>query len=877
MNSELRTSVLVVTSAAAFIAGLDNLVVTFALPAMQRQFHLDVTELSWTVNAYTLTFAMFMLAAAAMGDRIGRRLAFQIGVAIFTVASIAVALAPGIEFLTAARALQGLGAAILVPLSLTLLVQDTSHEKRPVAIAIWSSAQGLATAIGPLVGGAIVQFVGWQWAFWINVPIGIALAVFAGRVLRDAKQNTGRFDWIGLVTLSAAVLALVLALTLGGGNRGALPAMALGAAGAGLLFWFFGHERRTKTPVVNPRLWRSMGFTLTNVTALLVTAGMFGVVFLLTQYLQKVMGFAALQAGLLTLPWTLLPVIAAPLAGKLVARLGTNAILTVGSALQAISLAWFAWVIRPDVPYLQLLPGLIFAGLGMGAFFAVLATQALSYVRTADEGIASGINNFVRELGVLVGVAALTAVFVASGSQGNAANFTVGLRASLWAGVVLLGLAVIASAVTPRKSPTQDTVSPSANQRVRVLWITSGWLPEVGGPSIGNFDRAIRLSERKDMELVILAPAHPEAATDPSSIDVRRYASKTWAPYPAFRVPTFAARTWLESQIATISPDVIVNTDVERMHLFSTWRLPGRTWALRNAITYIGYYHTDFYGFSASYPLWKHLRHFTLRPLIARLYRSLDITIAASDTSAEQLVGFGLRPEEIARLPFDGVDTSVFTPERRPLPSLAGATSDEKTTHRTVLSLGRIAPEKRIDLTVRAVANLIRDERRRDLRLVVVGEGPGETLDGLKRLAADLIPEDQVSFRPFVHGDEKAVLLASADVFALPSPHETFSITTAEAMASGTPVVCANSGAPRTYVTDGVNGFLCEPDSTDSLALGLERALSCDRELIGFNARNTISESFSMDSIAQGFGDFLINLVRSRAVTPDLHQKGTEQ
>lgn len=452
MKPGLSTGVMALTAGAAFIAGLDNLVVTLALPAIQRDFGLGVAGLSWTVNAYTLTFAVVMLAAAAVGERIGRRTAFQVGVGVFTAASVAVALAPGIEVLVMARAVQGIGAAILVPLSLTLLVQETVEERRPVAIAIWSAAQGLATAIGPLIGGAIVEFVGWQWAFWINVPIGLVLLLTAPRLVRDHTTGTGAFDLAGLVGLTTGVLTLVIALTAGGSP------LAIGAGAWGLvsLAWFLRHIRRSRNPVIDPRVLRSKGFGLTNLTALLVTAGMFGVVFLLTQYLQKVLGYGPLQAGLLTLPWTLLPVLAAPVAGQLVTKVGTKAILTFGALLQATSLVLFGLVLRPDVPYLLLLPGLLLAGLGMGAFFAVLATQALRFVATKDEGIASGINNFVRELGVLIGVAMLTAVFMATGDQADATRFTVGLVVSLWVGAAVLTLAVVVSLLTPEPadSPT---------------------------------------------------------------------------------------------------------------------------------------------------------------------------------------------------------------------------------------------------------------------------------------------------------------------------------------------------------------------------------------------------------------------------------------
>lgn len=455
MKTGLRGSAIAITSGAAFIAGLDNLVVTFALPSIQRDFNLDVAALSWTVNAYTLTFAVFMLAAAALGERIGRRTAFQIGIVIFTLSSAVVALAPGVEVLTVARAVQGIGAAVLVPLSLTLLVQETSVEKRPVAIAIWSSGQGLAVAVGPLIGGVIVQFVGWQWAFWINVPLGIVLVLTAPIVLQDVKNMTGRFDTTGLVSLSLGVVALVLALTLGEIGEGFVLNGALAVLSFILLLWFFIRERTIDNPVISPHLWASRGFTLTNTTALLVGAGMNGVVFLLTQYLQKIMGYEPLQAGLMTLPWTLLPVITAPIAGRLVDKMGTKNILAGGTVLQAASLIWFAFTIRADIPYPLFLPGLLLAGLGAGTFYAVLATQVLVFVHKTDEGIASGINNFVRELGILIGIASLTAVFVMNGSQQNETEFTSGFKASLWAGAMLLMVATVVCLLVPRTPVTK--------------------------------------------------------------------------------------------------------------------------------------------------------------------------------------------------------------------------------------------------------------------------------------------------------------------------------------------------------------------------------------------------------------------------------------
>ncbi|MBG0566138.1 MFS transporter [Actinoplanes aureus] len=441
---------LIVAAGAAFIASLDNLVVTIALPEIQRSLGTDLAGLTWTVNSYTVAFAVFMLAAAAVGDRIGRRRVFQAGVLLFTVASALVALSSSLALFAVFRAVQGLGAAMLVPLSLTLVVDATPAAKRAITVAVWSAAQGLAVAIGPFVGGLIVQAADWHWIFWLNVPVGLLIAAAAVVFPDTVVRGSGRFDGVGLTLLSGGLLGLVLGL-LNGAEQGWLsgPTIWPVLAGAALLIAFGAWERRVPRPLLPARLLRERGFVLTNVNALLLTAGVFGSVFLLMQFLQNTLRYGPLEAGLKTLPWTLLPAVAAPVSGMLAERHGTRPVMVVGSGLQAAALVWFAVVVGSDVSYVALLPGMLLAGAGMGAFFAVVATQALAFAPREDEGLASGINNSVREIGVMLGVAVLATVFLSAGGSDTGDGFVTGLRPAVWVGSALLLLATVVAILTP--------------------------------------------------------------------------------------------------------------------------------------------------------------------------------------------------------------------------------------------------------------------------------------------------------------------------------------------------------------------------------------------------------------------------------------------
>jgi EmrB/QacA subfamily drug resistance transporter len=441
----------IVTSTALFMASLDNLVVTTALPSIRSHLHASLEGLQWTVNAYTLTFAVLLLTGAALGERFGRRRIFTYGLGLFTAGSAAAALAPGIGTLIAARAVQGVGAAMLIPLTLTLLSAAVPPQRRGMALGIWGAVGGLAIAMGPLVGGAIVEGASWQWIFWLNVPIGVALLPFAMTRLTESRGTSTRLDIPGLMLASLGLFGIVLGVVRGNAHGWTsltvLPPMVIGAL---LVAAFVAWENRTAEPMLPLQLFRSRGFTLTNAASLLMFFGMFGSVFLLAQFLQVVQHYSPLEAGLRTLPWTAMPILVTPIAGALSDRIGGRPLLAAGLALQAIGLGWLALIASPTVPYLNMIPAFVISGVGMSLFFAPVANVVLSSVRRDQEGIASGAANAIRELGGVFGVAVLGAVFSSRGGYLTGATFVDGLKPALWVGGAAVAVAAIAAVLLPR-------------------------------------------------------------------------------------------------------------------------------------------------------------------------------------------------------------------------------------------------------------------------------------------------------------------------------------------------------------------------------------------------------------------------------------------
>jgi len=447
----------VITSVALFMVTLDNLVVTMALPVIRDDLDASLSQLEWTVNAYTLSFAVFLLTGAALGDRFGRKRMFVAGLAIFTLASAAAALAPSIEALVIARAIQGLGGAMVMPLTLTLLSAAVPAEKRGLALGAWGGIGGLAVALGPVVGGAIVEGISWQWIFWLNVPIGLVLAPLALRRLNESRGPDRGLDLPGLGLVSAGLLGIVWGLVRANGQGWTSPEIVGAfAAGALLLVAFVRWELRTAAPMLPMRFFQNRTFAASNVASLFMFFGMFGSIFLLSQFLQTVQGYSPLDAGLRTLPWTVMPMFVAPIAGSLSDRIGGRPLMALGLAMQAVALGWMALVTTPGVAYVDLVPPFAIAGIGMGLFFAPVANVVLSAVRPIEEGKASGTNNAIRELGGVFGVAVLASVFASAGGYESPAAYVHGLTPALWVGAAVVGLGALAALAIPRRRRPQE-------------------------------------------------------------------------------------------------------------------------------------------------------------------------------------------------------------------------------------------------------------------------------------------------------------------------------------------------------------------------------------------------------------------------------------
>ena len=443
---------LAITSIALFMVVLDNLVVSTALPVIRVDLGASIEELEWTVNAYTLSFAVFLLTGAALGDRFGRRRIFATGIGLFTVASAAAALAPSMDALIAARAVQGLGGALVMPLTLTILSDAFPAEKRGVALGIWGAIGGVAIASGPLVGGAVIEGISWQWIFWLNVPVGLILAPLAVARLRETHGPDKALDLPGLGLASAGLLGIVWGLVNGNGDGWTSTSIVASlAAGAAFLIAFVVWELRTDQPMLPMRFFRSRAFSAANGASLAMSFGMFGSVFLLIQFFQTAQGYSPLEAGLRVLPWTAMPMIAAPVAGALSDRIGARPILAVGLGLQAIGLAWIAAVSSADIGYGSLVGPFIVSGIGMGMFFAPMANVILGAVRPSDEGKASGANSAVREVGGVFGVAVLASVFSRYGGYESPAIFNEGLVVATWVGAVVVAGGALAAVLIPGK------------------------------------------------------------------------------------------------------------------------------------------------------------------------------------------------------------------------------------------------------------------------------------------------------------------------------------------------------------------------------------------------------------------------------------------
>ncbi|HET9848512.1 MAG TPA: DHA2 family efflux MFS transporter permease subunit [Candidatus Dormibacteraeota bacterium] len=446
---------LALSSVAFFMVVLDALVVVTALPAIQRDLRASLSLLEWTMNAFTLAFAAGIITAAAMGDRLGRRRVFTIGLAIFTLASAACALAPSASLLIGARAVQGLGAAMVMPLSLTILAAAFPAERRGAVVGIWGGLGGLAVASGPLVGGAVTQGLDWHWIFWLNVPIGIVAIALSRLQLAESFGPTTRLDLPAAAFSSGGAIAIVWGLIrsgeVGWGSAQVIGALVLGVMLIGaFLIW----ERGASDPMLPLRLFRSVRFAAANVTGFLMAGSIFAAAFLMSQYFQFALGYSPLATGLRLLPWTVPPLVIAPLAGILSDRIGARPVLATGLLIQGVSLGWIALLASVGADYAQFIVPLITAGVGISMALPIAPTAVLSAAPPRDMGKASGVNSTLQRFGSAFAIAIAAAVFAANGHLGSPASFTSGFRPALGAVAALSVLgAISALAVAGRRRP----------------------------------------------------------------------------------------------------------------------------------------------------------------------------------------------------------------------------------------------------------------------------------------------------------------------------------------------------------------------------------------------------------------------------------------
>ena len=444
---------LALTAIAFFMVALDALVVVTALPAIQRDLHASLSTLEWTVNAFTLAFAAGIITAAALGDRLGRRRIFTIGLTLFTIASAACALAPTAGLLVAARAVQGLGAAVIMPLSLTILASAFPAERRGAIIGIWGGIGGLAVASGPLVGGAVTQGLDWHWIFWVNVPIGVVATVLARLRLAETRGPATRLDLPAAALVSTGAIAIVWGLIRSGDvGWGSAQVVASLIGGVILVAAFLAWEWRATDPMLPLRLFGSRSFAAANLTGFLMAGSIFSAAFLMSQYFQFALGYSPLATGLRLLPWTATPLLIAPLAGVLSDRVGARPVLALGMLLQGVGLAWIAAVAAAGEGYIELVIPLVIAGVGISMALPVAPTAVLSAVHPQDMGKASGVNSTLQRFGAAFAIAIAAAVFAANGHLGTPISFTAGFRPALAlvAGLSAVG-AVTALAVGGRR------------------------------------------------------------------------------------------------------------------------------------------------------------------------------------------------------------------------------------------------------------------------------------------------------------------------------------------------------------------------------------------------------------------------------------------
>jgi EmrB/QacA subfamily drug resistance transporter len=443
---------LALASVGAFMGALDVVVVSTALPTLRSDFGASLADLEWTINAYSLAFGCLMLTGAALGDRFGRRRMYAAGLLVFVLGSALAALAPTAGLLIAARVVQGAGGAVLVPLTLTLISTAFPVEQRGTAIGIWGGVTGLGVAAGPIVGGAIVQGISWQWIFWLNVPVGIVVAVLALLRLQESRGPRPQLDITGLVLAGAGLFALtwapVRAPQYGWGSGQVTGALA---AGVVLLAAFLAWERRAPYPMLPLGYFRVRAFWTANVVVFFQFVSLIGSLFFITQLFQIGLGYSPLGAGLRILVWMAMPMLVSPPAGALADRFGNRPFMLGGLVLQAAGLGWLAAVTTPGVSYLTLVAPLVLSGAGIAMCFPTVANAVTAAVPAEDVGVAAGTNNALNALGGVFGVAIMAAVFAGNGGYSGGSGFIGGFRPAEWVAAGVAAAGIVAAALAPSK------------------------------------------------------------------------------------------------------------------------------------------------------------------------------------------------------------------------------------------------------------------------------------------------------------------------------------------------------------------------------------------------------------------------------------------
>jgi len=451
---------LVAVCTATFMLLLDITIVNVALPAIQRALDASFSDLQWVVDAYALGLATCVLTAGALADLFGRKRLFLIGVVLFTIASAFCGLSNDALFLIIARGVQGIGGAIMFATALALLSQEFHGRERGTAFGVWGATVGAAVAIGPLAGGLLTSWLSWRWIFLVNIPIGIAAVVLSAKQLRESSDpDQSHLDPVGLVTLTGGLLALVLGL-IEGNQRGwsSVFIVSLLTVAVLLLIAFVASQAVERNGMVDLTLFRRPAFVGAQTTAFTISASMFAMFLYLTLYLQNILGLTPLQTGLRFLPLSIISFVAAPIAGRLSARVPIRILLGTGLALNAVAM-WLMSRVSTSSDWTVLLPGFIVAGIGIGLVNAPLASTAVSTVRQERAGMASGINNTFRQVGIATGIAALGAIFASrvdprafapNASAAARASFVAGLHDILLVGTVVAACGAVLAALLVR-------------------------------------------------------------------------------------------------------------------------------------------------------------------------------------------------------------------------------------------------------------------------------------------------------------------------------------------------------------------------------------------------------------------------------------------